>query len=302
MPGSPSPRTLRTLRRRLLAWYDADHRAFPWRETRDPYAVLVSEVMLQQTQATRVVERFPRFLARFPTARELASAAPAAVLAEWNGLGYNRRALALRATAAAVDRVGWPAEVHDLERLPGVGPYTARAVASLAFEQPVGVVDTNVRRWLVRRLRVEDRPRMLQRTADALAGAEPDGRAADWTHASMEFGARICRARTPRCDICPVAQGCPSRGRAAAVPVPRQAPLRGSERAYRGAVVRDLTASREHRLPIAAIRAGLEHGVTRIGPALDDGGWERVVDGLERDRLVHRVDGELRLGAGTIGP
>jgi A/G-specific adenine glycosylase len=303
MPGSPSPRTLRTIRRRLLAWYDADHRAFPWRATRDPYAVLVSEVMLQQTQATRVVERFPRFLARFPTARELASAAPATVLAEWNGLGYNRRALALRATAAAVDGGGgWPAEVRALERLPGVGPYTARAIASLAFDQPVGVVDTNVRRWLVRRLRVEDRPPELQRSADALAGSEPDGRAADWTHASMEFGARICRARAPRCDVCPVAQGCPSRGRAAAVPVPRQAPLHGSERAYRGAVVRDLTASSDHRLPIAAIRAQLERGAKRIGPALDDGGWERVLHGLERDRLVHRVDGELRLGAGTIGP
>ena len=113
----------------VLAWYDADHRAFPWRETRDPYAVLVSEVMLQQTQATRVVERFPRFLARFPTARRLAAADPAAVLAEWNGLGYNRRALALRATATAVDRDGWPADVHAFQRLPGVGPYTARAIA-----------------------------------------------------------------------------------------------------------------------------------------------------------------------------
>jgi A/G-specific adenine glycosylase len=286
----------------VLAWYDADHRAFPWRETRDPYAVLVSEVMLQQTQATRVVERFPRFLARFPTAHRLAAADPAAVLAEWNGLGYNRRALALHATAAAVGRDGWPADVHALQRLPGVGPYTARAVASLAFDQPVGVVDTNVRRWLVRRLRTENRPTALQRSADALASAEADGRAADWTHASMEFGARICRARAPRCDVCPLVRGCPSRGRATAVVVPHQAPLRGSVRAYRGAVVRDLTTSREHRLPIAAIRVRLELGADRIGPALDESSWERVIAGLERDRLVHRVDGELRLGAGTIGP
>lgn len=301
MAGSSSSRTLRTIRRRLLAWYDADHRAFPWRETRDPYAVLVSEVMLQQTQATRVVERFPRFLARFPTARELAVASPADVLAEWSGLGYNRRALALHATAAAVDRDGWPADVHALERLAGVGPYTARAVASLAFDQPVGVVDTNVRRWLVRRLRTEDRPMALQRSADALAAAGTDGRAADWTHTSMEFGARICRSRAPRCDVCPLARGCPSRGRAAAVAVPRQGPLRGSERAYRGAVVRDLTTSRGHRLPIAAIRARLEQVAERIGPALDEPSWERVIAGLERDRLVHRADGELRLGAGTIG-
>ena len=118
----------------------------------------------------------------------------------------------------------------------------------------------------------------------------------------MEFGARICRARAPRCDVCPVARGCPSRGRAASVGVPRQAALHGSERAYRGAVVRDLTVTPGHRLPMATARDGLEHDAKRIGPALDDRGWGRVVAGLERDGLVHRADGELRLGAATIGP
>src|SRR5688500_9833239 len=108
MPGPPSRRTLRSIRARLLAWYDTDHRSFPWRATRDPYAVLVSEVMLQQTQAVRVVERFPRFLERFPSPRALAEAPPAAVLAEWSGLGYNRRAIALQAVAAVVERDGWP--------------------------------------------------------------------------------------------------------------------------------------------------------------------------------------------------
>src|SRR5688572_22945913 len=124
------------IRRDLLAWYEATRRDFPWRGTHDPYAVLVSEVMLQQTQAARVAERFPGFMARFPTADALATASAASVLAEWSGLGYNRRALSLQRAAAAVAREGWPSDVAGLERLPGVGPYTARAVASLAFGIP----------------------------------------------------------------------------------------------------------------------------------------------------------------------
>jgi A/G-specific adenine glycosylase len=299
--AAADPRSLATIRRRILAWYDAAHRDFPWRGTTDPYAVLVSEVMLQQTQAGRIAERFPRFLARFPTAADLAAARPADVLDAWSGLGYNRRALALRAAAVAVTAHGWPPDVAGLERLPGIGPYTARAVASLAFGRPEGVVDTNVRRWLIRRLAVRDTPRDLQATADALAAAPPRGRSADWTHASMEFGAGICRARRPRCDACPVALGCPSRGMAAAVPVARQAALRGSDRAYRGAIVRLLSGAPGHALPAATVRAMLASDADRIGPALDDAGWRRVLDALERDGLVHRAARELRLGAATIG-
>jgi A/G-specific adenine glycosylase len=293
---------LRPIRRRLLAWYDREHRAFPWRGTTDPYAVLVSEVMLQQTQASRVAERFPRFLSRFPTAAALAGAPPASVLAEWSGLGYNRRALALRQAADRVARDGWPGDVGGLQRLPGVGPYTARAIASLAFGQPAGVVDTNVRRWLVRRFAAVDAPRTLQALADALAVAGPDRRTAEWTHATMEFGARVCRARAPRCGECPIASGCPSRGTPAPVPVARQAPLRGSERAYRGAVVRELTVVRDHALPAADLRARLAADHGRIGAALEGSAWERVLAGLERDGLAHRHGGEVRLGAATIGP
>ena len=309
-PSSPTagaavaidPRSLAAIRRRILAWYDLAHRDFPWRGTTDPYAVLVSEVMLQQTQASRIAERFPRFLNRFPTAAALAAARPSEVLDAWSGLGYNRRALALRAAAAAVAADGWPADVAGLERLPGIGPYMARAVASLAFGQPAGVVDTNVRRWLVRRLAVHDSPRDLQAAADALATAAPAGRAADWTHASMEFGAGICRARQPRCDVCPVARGCPSRGTAAAVPVARQAALRGSDWAYRGAIVRILAAAPGHAMPSVTLRAMLGRDTKRVGPALDDAGWRRVLDALERDGLVHRAGRDVLLGAATIGP
>jgi len=153
----PAPSTIRRIRSALLDWYAADHRDFPWRATRDPYAVLVSEVMLQQTQSSRIAERFPRFMARFPTVESLASAATDAVIAEWSGLGYNRRALALQRTVAVVARDGWPRDVAGLVRLPGIGPYTARAVASLAFDVAAGVVDTNVRRWLLRRFGGMDR-------------------------------------------------------------------------------------------------------------------------------------------------
>ena len=300
MTPTSASRDLPRIRAALLDWYDREHRSFPWRGLTDPYAVLVSEVMLQQTQASRIAERFPRFIARFPTAATLAAAPAAELLAEWSGLGYNRRALALQRSAAVIAAGGWPETIDGLERLPGIGPYTARALASLAFGTPAGVVDTNVRRWLIRRLAVPDAPEELQRAADALATAAPDGRAADWTHATMEFGASVCRSRVPRCDACPIADGCPSRGVAAPVPVTRQAPLRGSDRAYRGAAVRLLAELGGDGLEEPALRRRVE-GDPGVGPALDDDRWTRVLDALERDGLVHRADGIVRLGAATIG-
>jgi A/G-specific adenine glycosylase len=289
--------TLASVRAALLSWYASDHRDFPWRRTTDPYAVLVSEVMLQQTQASRVAQRFPLFMDRFPTPVALASATDAQVLAAWSGLGYNRRALALRRAAAQVAVGGWPHDVAALERLPGIGPYTARAVASLAFGQPVGVVDTNVRRWLVRRFALSTATprRDLQRLADALADAGDSIDAAPWTHATMEFGAAICGARNPRCQACPIADGCPSRGSAASVPVPRQASFAGSDRALRGALLRLLTTAATTSLSTRTARNLVP------GPAFD-----RIVAGLERDGLVYRSRGRLRLGgrpgrAATIG-
>jgi A/G-specific adenine glycosylase len=288
---------LARLRSSLLAWYASDHRDFPWRHTSDPYAVLVSEVMLQQTQAARIAERFPAFMRRFPTAGALASATEAEVLSAWSGLGYNRRALALRRAAAEVAAHGWPHGVAGLQGLPGVGPYTARAVASLAFGEPVGVVDTNVRRWLVRRFGLAaDRPaRDLQDLANDLAEAGDGADAARWTHATMEFGAAICRSRAPRCDECPIADGCPSRGLATLVPVPRQATFAGSDRAHRGTVLRALTAARHASIAASAAR--------RLVPPE---AYDRIVAGLERDGLLHRSGARLLLGgrpegAATIG-
>jgi A/G-specific adenine glycosylase len=295
---------LSRVRRSLLAWYDTEHRDFPWRRTTDPWAVLVSEVMLQQTQASRVAERFPGLLDRFPTAAAMAAASGAQVLVAWSGLGYNRRALALRGTATAIARDGWPRDVAGLERLPGIGPYTSRAVASLAFGQAVGVVDTNVRRWLVRRfgLPVDARPATLQALADRLA--RPHARvteSAGWTHATMEFGASVCRSREPLCNACPIARGCPSRGAAGIVPVARQAAFVGSDRAARGALLKRLVAAPGQALPVVAARRAL--------PGLTELEFERVAAGLERDQLAHRSSGRLHLGgreadprAATIGP
>ena len=278
---------LARVRSSLLAWYASEHRDFPWRHTSDPYAVMVSEVMLQQTQASRIAERFPPFMRRFPTAASLADASDAEVLAAWSGLGYNRRALALRRAATAVTLHGWPRSIAALEQLPGIGPYTARAIASLAFGEPIGVVDTNVRRWLVRHFGLSPAARLreLQGLADALAAAGQAADAGPWTHATMEFGAGICTPRNPRCERCPLADGCPSRGLAAPVPVPRQSTFAGSARAHRGALLRALSGAPDHSLTIRSARA-LVAGAT----------FDRLLVGLERDGLAHRTGGRVVLG------
>jgi A/G-specific adenine glycosylase len=173
----------------LLDWFDEHRRDLPWRRTRDPYAILVSEVMLQQTQVSRVVPRYLAFLERWPTVADLAAASTAEVIREWQGLGYNRRALNLHRAARRIAAEGWP---DDLTKLPGVGRYTADAVARFAFETDVLPVDTNVRR-------------VLERTGVAFGAAS--------AHALMDLGATVCLARVPRCGECPLSERCPSRGR-----------------------------------------------------------------------------------------
>src|SRR5215217_3823811 len=174
-------------RARVLAWFEEAGRDLPWRATRDPYRVLVAEVLAQQTQAARAAAAWPRFLERFPDVHALAAAAPAEVLRAWQGLGYNRRALALRATAQAVgERGGWPGTVEGLAALPGVGPYTARAVACFALGLRVAPVDTNVARVLARSLTGIDpsqlTPAARQRLADQ---AMPEGQPWAWSSALM---------------------------------------------------------------------------------------------------------------------
>jgi A/G-specific adenine glycosylase len=291
-PRRPRAATLCAVRRRILAWYLADHRDLPFRRSREPWPVLVAEVMLQQTQASRINERFDAFLDRYPSPAAMAVATPAQVLADWSGLGYNRRALLLQRTARSLNSDGWPDTVEGLERLPGIGRYSARAIASIAFNQPVGAVDTNVRRWIVRRFAAEpgDR-RALQDVADRLAAAAPPAdplEAGTWTHATMEFGARICTARVPRCDVCPVARGCPSRSDPRRVPVPRQSASTAATRAARGALLRALAAAPAHRLS----RRKASEAVSSTGGLA----YREITGALERDGLLHRSGGKLILG------
>jgi A/G-specific adenine glycosylase len=253
----------------ILAWYDQRGRTLPFRGTTDPYAILVSEAMAQQTQAARAGEAWVRFMARFPTVSTLAAATPADVLREWQGLGYNRRALNLwRAARQIVEehdgRV--PADLRSLQALPGVGPYTARAVAAIAFGRPIGAVDTNVRRVLGRivagnaaALRASE----LQAVADA---AVPLDRAADWTHALMDVGATFCRPRRPDCGGCPARAWC----RFAAHP-PAQAPVQAPPLKAAGRVI-----AREVRAPFAGTSRWLRGRIVDRLRAAQDGAWTVV--------------------------
>jgi len=202
----------------LLDWYAREARALPWRETRDPYAILVSEVMAQQTQVDRVVPRWLAWLERWPSVDALAAASPADVIREWQGLGYNRRGLNLHRAAQQIAAYGWP---DDLTDLPGVGRYTADAVACFAHGAEVLPVDVNVRR-------------VSERTGHTFSAAS--------AQALMDLGATVCLARIPRCDICPLAEHCPSRGRRYE-PLRRQSAFEGSFRQRRSATLRLVAAS-----------------------------------------------------------
>jgi A/G-specific adenine glycosylase len=229
----------------LLDWYRRNSRDLPWRKTRDPYAILVSEVMAQQTQVERVVPRWERWLARWPTADALAAASPADVITEWQGLGYNRRALNLHRAAQHIAAYGWP---DDLTELPGIGRYTADAVGCFAFGRDVLPEDVNVRR-------------VTERTGVTFSPAA--------AQSLMDLGATVCLARIPRCGICPLAEGCPSRGRRYE-PLRKQGPLEGSFRQRRAQALRAVVA----------------------GEQPSD---EEAVTALARDGLVHVRDGLVSL-------
>jgi A/G-specific adenine glycosylase len=203
----------RRWRQRLLAWYDLNRRDLPWRRDRDPYRVWLSEIMLQQTRVSAVLDHYRRFLQRFPTVQKLAFAREASVLAAWSGLGYYRRARMMHAAAKAIVKQHggkFPGSIAELRELPGIGRYTAAAIASIVFNAPAAVVDGNVKRVLGRVFGAGLSGEPLWQAAEALLSRRRPG---DFNQAMMELGAIVCLPRQPRCSSCPVFSLCATRGR-----------------------------------------------------------------------------------------
>ncbi len=257
----------------LLDWYGRNRRDLPWRDTTDPWRILVSEIMLQQTQASRVVEPYERFVTRFPDPSSLAAAPTADVLSFWMGLGYNTRALRLKEAARMISERGWPTTAAELQSLPGVGPYTAAAVACFAFGEQVAAIDTNLRRvlsrWVGRPLEGSD----LARTARELVA---EGLAIDWNQAVMDLGATICRP-SPDCEACPVSAWCQDPG--IYEPPRPQSRFEGSVRQTRAAILRALL---DNPADIDDLRARFPHA-------------DNAVAGLTAEGLVVEYDGRVSL-------
>jgi A/G-specific adenine glycosylase len=229
----------------LLDWFAREGRDLPWRRTRDPYAILVSEVMLQQTQVPRVVPRYTEWLERWPTVEALAAASPADVIRAWQGLGYNRRALNLHRAACRVAEHGWP---DDLTELPGVGPYTAAAVGAFAFRRPVLPVDVNI-------------GRVQRRTGVAFDH--------ECAQALFDLGATVCLARIPRCGECPLVRECSSRG-TRDEPERKQGPFEGSFRQRRAGTLRLVAGGTQ---PLAALDAAAVESLEREGLVVVEGAF-----------------------------
>jgi A/G-specific adenine glycosylase len=281
----------------LLLWYEARQGSYPWRRAPTPYRVLVSEFMLQQTQAARVVPLYRAFLRRFPTLRALAMAPRSEVIRAWAGLGYNRRAVALsEAARIIVARYGGRVPRHrdDLRRLPGVGPYTAAAVASMAYGQPVPALDVNVRRVVARARLGVDPERVSPRDLSAAAAVWIDpARPGAWNQAVMDLGREICRPR-PRCHLCPLAPECgyKSRGQAPSRPSSPLRPYEGSSRQLRGQVVAILRLRPQATLRALSVATGRPPSqVTRVVASLAREG----IVGAGRGALAGSPGGRIHL-------
>jgi A/G-specific adenine glycosylase len=280
-PDSTARLPLHAIHSAVLEWYAGNGRDLAFRRTSDPWAILVSEVMAQQTQAARAAEAWSRFIVQFPTPGALAGASPAAVIRVWRGLGYNRRAVALRdAAIAIVEHHGGqvPESLEALQALPGIGPYTARAVLAFAFGRPTAPLDTNVRRVLGRAFGpLPTSPRALQAVADGLV---PPSAPAAWSHALMDLGATICGPREPRCDHCPLRPWCRSliprtRERIATEPAPsarrtsarRTPPFPSTTRWLRGRILDRLRDAHDGEWVSLEGPIG-DHGVAAVRAAL----------------------------------
>lgn len=284
------------MRAKLSAWFAANARELPWRSTRDPYAILVSEVMLQQTQVDRVLPYYTRFLEKYPTVQELAEAPTAEVIRLWAGLGYNRRAVNLQRAAQVIvaEFAGeFPQTVESLRKLPGIGPYTAGAIAAFAFEQDAAFLDTNMRRVVARVVFGADSGVPESRQLDAASRLVPQGESWTWNQALIEFGALVCTARRPTCVICPLQSNCLAfpfiqtalsdrRRRSTRSP---QEPFESTSRYFRGRVVdvlREAAWSDPRGIALEELGSRVRDGFTTA-----DLPWLRsLVAGLQRDGLA----------------
>lgn len=296
--------SIEDLQRGILDWYEANRRDLPWRDESDPYRILVSEIMLQQTGVGRVAPIYERFIKRFPSFEALAEASRQSVLQAWAGAGYNRRAIHLHECARIICREHGgrlPEDPDVLAALPGLGPYTVAAVLSFAFHQDVPALDTNIRRVLGRALgRREATDRELRAIALRLI---PEGRGSDWNQALMDLGATVCLAMKPRCLWCPIKESCVSVGATLEVRrgsekriAERQEPYPGSRRFFRGkivAILRDLPAGTT--VSADALLDSIKPEWTSADrPWLDD-----LIRGLVADGLATTVDsdGDVRFAA-----
>jgi A/G-specific adenine glycosylase len=282
IPGTPA------LARALLPWYRQHGRPLPWRSTRHPYRILISETMLQQTQVSRVLLKYPLFLSLFPDFAALAAATPGEVIRAWQGMGYNNRALRLRKLAGIVvrERDGkLPSEISALLTLPGVGPYTAHAVACFSFGRRVPVIDTNIRRVLGRVYPSSVKARDQWILAENIL---PPQNAYEWNQALMELGALVCTAGSPHCTECPWQTLCPSAHKVhsqSGKKAKREPNRKGvPNRIYRGRIVEFL---RNAKGPVEVRTLMREFGLQKNSR---DGAWlDSLLEGLQRDELLCRT-------------
>jgi A/G-specific adenine glycosylase len=272
----PDQRSIRLIRKSLLRWYGKHKRDLAWRSTTDPYKILVSEIMLQQTQVDRVRQKLPLFLERFPGIRSLAAASRADVIRAWQGMGYNNRAVRLREMGKTVVekyRGDIPAKISSLQRLPGIGPYTANAVACFAFRQRVAVVDVNVRRVLSRlfqRMRTSNHREKETFVLETARRVLPRDAYA-WNQALMDLGATICIARKPACDRCPLKAACMSSHLGKSKRATAQSPRKREpshagipNRLWRGKIVEHLRSLDDHQaITVLKLGRSIKHDFQR---------------------------------------
>jgi len=281
------------VRRSVLNWYRKNRRDLPWRHTRDPYCVLVSEIMLQQTQVSRVLIKYQEFLTTFPSVQDLADAKPSEVIKVWAGLGYNRRALYLQKTAKAVVATYhgmFPSDLQQLKQLPGIGDYTARAILSFAFGKSLPMMDTNHRRFYQRVLFGMN----SKKDAELLLAAEhvlPRKRAYDWNQALMDFGSLVCLTGEPRCEDCPLQRYCkayPSVLKIKKTKKPhtkKSIPFRETDRYIRGRIIEQL-----RQVDVCSLLDLLQ-----IFQEFNDVRVRRIIEDLAREELLVKRGNRIQL-------